>query len=71
MSGLTLLVLFIVAALVGWGVCEAVGQMKFTHAPEEQEGWAEFEEHAKQNGGKELNIRDIMRTNSTKGYSAV
>ncbi len=71
MSGLTLLVLFVVVALVGWGVCEAIGQLEFTHAPEEQEGWDEFAEHAKQNGGKEQNIRDIMRSNSTNGYSAV
>lgn len=71
MSGLTLLVLFFVAALVGWGVCEAVGQMRFDHAPEEQEGWDEFAEHARMNGGKEQNIRDIMHNNSTQGYSAV
>lgn len=71
MTGLTIFVLFFVVALIGWGVCEAVGQLTYKHAPEEKAGWDEFDEHAKQNGGKEQNIRDIMRNNSTKGYSAV
>ena len=62
---------FIAVALVGWCVCEAIGKPHYTHAPEEQEGWEEFEEHAKANNGKEQNIRDIMRNNSTKGFSAV
>ena len=71
MTGLTLFVVFVAVALVGWCVCEAIGKLNYTHAPEEQEGWEEFEEHAKANNGKEQNIRDIMRNNSTKGFSAV
>ena len=71
MTGLTLFVVFIAVALVGWCVCEAIGKLHYTHAPEEQEGWEEFEEHAKANNGKKQNIRDIMRNNSTKGFSAV
>ena len=43
MTGLTLFVVFIAVALVGWCVCEAIGKLHYTHAPEEQEGWEEFE----------------------------
>lgn len=72
MTGLEILIAFIVIALVGWGICELkYKSLPFHHTSEEQAGWDEFKEHAEMNDGKEMNIRDIVRTNSTKGYDAV
>lgn len=72
MTGLEILITFIVIALVGWGICELkYKSLPFHHTSEEQAGWDEFKEHAEMNDGKEMNIRDIVRTNSTKGYDAV
>ena len=61
------LIVFLVAALLIWGIAEAhykdlLYEEDKPHQPD----------HTAQKGPhKELNIRDIMRDNSTSGYNAV
>ena len=61
-------VLFLVAAVVVWGVAE----LNYKNFNYEEDKPHHPDPTAHHNGdGKELNIRDIMRDNSTKGYAAV
>lgn len=60
---------FIAVALVGWGICELKAKditYKSTEVEEKQE--AEFNEAE---GYREKSLHDILKDNSTKGYSAV
>ena len=56
---------FIVVALVGW--CIAEGKAKFVNYQNNEQEEAVLE----QNGSTELNIKDVIRTIATTGYSAV
>lgn len=62
------LVLFIVAACLLWGI----GELHYRNFSYVEDVPHHPDPTAHQGGEyKELNIRDIMRDNSTKGYSAV
>ena len=63
---------FVIVSLIGW--CLAEGKAKYiTYTNNEQED-AVLEQNKRalqQNGYQELNIKDVMRTIATTGYSAV
>lgn len=63
---------FIIIALVGWIIAEAKG--KYLTYENNQEELAVLDQNKRslqQNGYSELNIKDVMRTIATTGYSAV
>lgn len=64
-------VLFILVALVGWGLAEWKGKFAFTHSEAEKKEVSEIEEKKKAEGYKEMNLHDLIQHNSTKGYKAV
>ena len=62
----------IVVALVGWAIAEfKYKAFTFTRSAKDIEEEEELEEQRRADGFKEMNIRDIMRKNSTNGYNAV
>ena len=61
------LIVFLVAALLIWGIAEA--HYKDFHYEEDKPHHPD--PTAQKGPHKELNIRDIMRDNSTSGYNAV
>ena len=62
----------IVVALVGWAIAEfKYKACTFTRSEKDIEEEEELEEQKRAEGFKEMNIRDIMRKNSTNGYNAV
>ena len=72
MNALIGFIALIVVALVGWAIAEfKYKAFTFTRSEKDIEEEKELEEHQRTNGFKEMNIRDIMRNNSTKGYDAV
>ena len=72
MTALIGLIALVVVALVGWAIAEAKYKaLPFTHSEEEAKEAEELYEIAKARNYQEMNIRDIMRTNSTKGFDAV
>ena len=57
-------------ALVGWAIAEfKYKAFTFTRSEKDIEEEAELEEQRRADGFKEMNIRDIMRKNSTNGFS--
>lgn len=72
MNALVGFIALIVVALIGWAIAEFKYKVfTFTRSEKDIEEEEELEEHKRANGFKEMNIRDIMRNNSTKGYNAV
>lgn len=72
MNALIGFIALIVVALIGWAIAEfKYKAFTFTRSEKDVEEEKELEEHQRANGFKEMNIRDIMRNNSTKGYNAV
>ena len=72
MTTIIAIVAFIAVALVGWFIAEMKGKY-VTYNNNEQED-AVLEQNRcqlEQNGYNELNIKDVMRTIATTGYSAV
>ena len=66
------LIALIVVALVGWAIAEFKNKaFTFTRSAKDIEEEEELEEQRRADGFKEMNIRDIMRKNSTNGYNAV
>ncbi len=63
---------FIAVALVGWFLAEAKGKF-ITYKNNEQEDAVLKQNRCQleQKGYDELNIKDVMRTIATTGYSAV
>ena len=62
----------IVVAVVGWAIAEfKYKAFTFTRSAKDIEEEEELEEQRRADGFKEMNIRDIMRKNSTNGYNAV
>ncbi|MGN8650963.1 hypothetical protein [Segatella copri] len=62
----------IVVALVGWAIAEfKYKAFTFTRSEKDIEEEEELEEQKRAEGFQEMNIRDIMRKNSTNGYNAV
>ena len=72
MNALIGLIAFVVVALVGWAIAEfKYKAFTFTRSEKDIEEEKELEEMKRADGFKEMNIRDIMRKNSTNGYNAV
>lgn len=72
MNALIGFIALIVIALVGWAVAEAKYKtMTFTHSEEEAEEAELLENERREHGFREMSIKDIIRTNSTKGFDAV
>ena len=72
MEALLGLIALIVVALVGWANAEKKYKaFTFTRSAKDIEEEEELEEQRRADGFKEMNIRDIMRKNSTNGYNAV
>ena len=72
MTALVGFIALIVVALIGWAIAEfKYKAFTFTRSEKDIEEEKELEEHQRANDFKEMNIRDIMRNNSTKGYNAV
>lgn len=69
---LVAIAVFVVVALAGWAIAE--GKYKacaYIESAEEQEALEKFNELHLKDGGREMNIGDVMNTISTKGFSAV
>lgn len=72
MNALIGFIALIVVAIIGWAIAEfKYKTFTFTRSEKDIEEEKELEEQQRANGFKEMNIRDIMRKNSTKGYNAV
>ena len=72
MNALVGFIALIVVALVGWAIAEfKYKAFTFTRSEKDLEEEEELEEQRRAEGFKEMNIRDIMRKNSTNGYNAV
>lgn len=72
MNALIGLIALVVVALVGWTIAEfKYKAFTFTRSEKDIEEEKELEELKRADGFKEMNIRDIMRKNSTNGYNAV
>ncbi len=63
---------FIAVALVGWFVAEAKGKyVTYKNNGQEDAVLEQNRRQLEQNGYNEMNIKDVMRTIATTGYSAV
>ena len=72
MNALIGLIALVVVALVGWAIAEfKYKAFTFTRSEKDIEEEMELEALKRADGFKEMNIRDIMRKNSTNGYNAV
>ena len=72
MNALFGFVALIVVAIIGWAIAEfKYKTFTFTRSEKDIEEEEELEEQRRADGFKEMNIRDIMRNNSTNGYNAV
>ena len=72
MNALFGFVALIVVAIIGWAIAEfKYKTFTFTRSEKDIEEEEEVEEQRRADGFKEMNIRDIMRKNSTNGYNAV
>ena len=72
MNALIGLIALVVVALIGWAIAEfKYKAFTFTRSEKDIEEEKELEELKRADGFKEMNIRNIMRKNSTNGYNAV
>lgn len=72
MNALFGFVALIVVAIIGWAIAEfKYKTFTFTRSEKDIQEEEELEEQRRADGFKEMNIRDIMRKNSTNGYNAV
>ena len=63
---------FIAVAIVGWFIAETKGKfVTYKNNDQEDAVLKQSRCQLKQNGYEELNIKDVMRTIATTGYSAV
>ncbi|WP_424036877.1 hypothetical protein [Prevotella histicola] len=66
------LIALLIISLVGWAIAELKNKsITFTHSEAEVEGEEEMREAYEANGNKELNLKDLLARNSTKGYKAI
>ena len=66
------LVALLVIALIAWAIAELKNRsITFTHSEAEVEGEEEMREAYEANGNKELNLKDLLARNSTKGYKSI
>lgn len=62
---------FVAAALVGWGIAELKSRScNYKNNEQEDEVEKNLAEQLHKNGFSEMNISDIKKTISTKGFSA-
>lgn len=72
MNALTGFIVLFVVALIGWAIAELKYKtLTFTRSKKDIEEEELLENEHRAQGFKEMNIRDIMRNNSTNGYNAV
>jgi len=72
MTTIIAILVFVIAALVGWLFAEVKGKMiTYNNNEQEQAVLDENYRQLKKNGYNELNIKDVIRTIATTGYSAV
>ena len=72
MTTIIAFVAFIVVALVGLCIAEAKGKyVTYENNEQEQAVLDQNRKALEQNGFHELNIKDVIRTIATTGYSAV
>ena len=72
MDALIGLVIFIVVALAGRGIAALkYKSLPYTKSDEEVKAEEAAEEKLKKEGFNEMNIRDVIRTISAKGYDAI
>ena len=65
------LIALLIISLVGWAIAELKNRsITFTHSEAEAEGEEEMREAYEANGNKELNLKDLLARNSTKGYKS-
>ncbi|EID34385.1 MAG: hypothetical protein HXO52_04525 [Prevotella sp.] len=66
------LVALLAIALIAWAIAELKNRsITFTHSEAEAEGEEEMREAYEANGNKELNLKDLLARNSTKGYKSI
>ena len=66
------LVALLVIALIAWAIAELKNRsITFTHSEAEAEGEEEMRDAYEANGNKELNLKDLLARNSTKGYKSI
>ena len=72
MNALIRFIALVVVALIGWAIAEfKYKAFTFTRSAKDVEEEELLESEHRAEGFKEMNIRDIMRKNSTNGYNAV
>ncbi len=72
MNALIGFIALVVVALAGWAIAEfKYKAFTFTRSAKDVEEEELLESEHRAEGFKEMNIRDIMRKNSTNGYNAV
>lgn len=72
MNALIGFIALVVVALIGWAIAEfKYKAFTFTRSAKDVEEEELLESEHRAEGFKEMNIRDIMRKNSTNGYNAV
>ena len=66
------LVALLAIALIAWAIAELKNRsITFAHSEAEAEGEEEMREAYEANGNKELNLKDLLARNSTKGYKSI
>ena len=66
------LVALLAIALIAWAIAELKNRsITFTHSEAEAEGEEEMREAYEANDNKELNLKDLLARNSTKGYKSI
>ena len=72
MTTIIAIVAFVVVALVGWFIAEAKGKYVTYKNNDQEEAVLEQNRcQLEENGYDEKNIKDVIRTIATTGYSAV
>ena len=72
MNALIGLILLFAVAIIGWAIAEMKYKtFTFTRSEKDVEEEELLENEHRAQEFKEMNIRDIMRNNSTNGYNAV
>ena len=72
MNALIGLIVLFAVAIIGWAIAESKYKaFTFTRSEKDVEEEELLENEHRAQGFKEMNIRDIMRNNSTNGYNAV
>lgn len=72
MTGLYIFIALIAIALLGWAVAELKSRsITFEHSEEEREEAELLYNEQKERDFKELDLKDLLAHNSTKGYDAI